>query len=73
MRERYSGADILVETFSEPLVEYLRAVHAAGGFAAFAEARQCQLKTIKLLARVPAVLVPTIQDFWLKPRLVHIR
>ena len=51
LRERYSGADILVETFSEPLVEYLRAVHAAGGFAAFAEARQCQLKTIKLLAR----------------------
>jgi hypothetical protein len=52
---------------------YVEAVHAAGGFAAYARARQCQLLTIKLLARghgcmnLPEALIPTIVSFWDKP------
>ena len=52
---------------------YVEAVHAAGGFAAYARARQCQLLTIKLLARghgrlnLPEAMIPTIVSFWDKP------
>ena len=52
---------------------YVDAVHAAGGFAAYARARQCQLLTIKLLARghgrlnLPEAMIPTIVSFWDKP------
>ena len=52
---------------------YVEAVHAAGGFAAYARARQCQLLTIKLLARghgrmnLPEAMIPTIVSYWDKP------
>jgi len=52
---------------------YVEAVHAAGGFASYARARQCQLLTIKLLARghgrlnLPEAMIPTIVSFWDKP------
>ena len=52
---------------------YVEAVHAAGGFAAYANNRQCQLLTIKLLARghgrlnLPEALIPTVVSFWDKP------
>ena len=52
---------------------YVKAVHAAGGFASYARARQCQLLTIKLLARghgrlnLPEAMIPTIVSFWDKP------
>ena len=52
---------------------YVEAVHAAGGFPAYANNRQCQLLTIKLLARghgrlnLPEALIPTIVSFWDKP------
>ena len=52
---------------------YVEAVHAAGGFASYARARQCQLLTIKLLARghgrlnLPEALIPTVVSFWDKP------
>ena len=52
---------------------YVEAVHAAGGFAAYANNRQCQLLTIKLLARghgrlnLPEAMIPTIVSFWDKP------
>ena len=52
---------------------YVEAVHAAGGFASYARARQRQLLTIKLLARghgrlnLPEALIPTIVSFWDKP------
>ena len=52
---------------------YVEAVHAAGGFAAYATNRQCQLLTIKLLARghgrlnLPEAMIPTIVSFWDKP------
>ena len=48
-------------------------MHAAGGFASYARARQCQLLTIKLLARghgrlnLPEAMIPTIVSFWDKP------
>ena len=48
-------------------------MHAAGGFAAYANNRQCQLLTIKLLARghgrlnVPEALIPIIVSYWDKP------
>jgi len=52
---------------------YVEAVHAAGGFPAYANNRQCQLLTIKLLARghgrlnLPEAMIPTIVSFWDKP------
>ena len=52
---------------------YVEAVNAAGGFASYARARQCQLLTIKLLARghgrlnLPEAMIPTIVSFWDKP------
>ena len=52
---------------------YVAAVHAAGGFAAYANNRQCLLLTIKLLARghgrlnLPEALIPTVVSFWDKP------
>ena len=52
---------------------YVKTVHAAGGFASYARARQCQLFTIKLLARghgrlnLPEALIPTIVPYWDKP------
>ena len=52
---------------------YFEAVDAAGGFAAYAKNRQCQLLTIKLLARghgrlnLPEAMIPTIVSFWDKP------
>ena len=55
---------------------YVAAVHAAGGFAAYANNRQCQLLTIKLLARghgrlnLPEAMIPTVVSFWDKPWVV---
>ena len=52
---------------------YFRTVRTAGGFAAYARARQCQLRTIKLFARghgrlnLPEALIPTIVSYWDKP------
>ncbi len=52
---------------------YVEAVHAAGVFASYARARQCQLRTIKLLARghgrlnLPEAMIPTVVSFWDKP------
>ena len=52
---------------------YVEAVHAAGGFPAYAKNRQCQLLTIKLLARghgrlnLPEAMIPTVVSFWDKP------
>jgi len=52
---------------------YVEAVHAAGGFASYARARQCQLLTIKLLARghgrlnLPEALIPTVVSYWDEP------
>ena len=52
---------------------YVEAVNAAGGFASYARARQCQLLTIKLLARghgrlnLPEAMIPTVVSFWDKP------
>ena len=52
---------------------YFYTVHIAGGFKAYARARQCQLLTIKLLARghgclnLPEALIPTVVSFWDKP------
>ena len=52
---------------------YVEAVHAAGGFASYARARQCQLRTIRLLARghgrlnLPEAMIPTVVSFWDKP------
>ena len=52
---------------------YVEAVHAAGGFAAYANNRQCQLLTIKLLARghgrlnLPEALIPTVVSYWDEP------
>ena len=52
---------------------YVQAVHAAGGFPAYAKNRQCQLLTIKLLARghgrlnLPEAMIPTMVSFWDKP------
>jgi hypothetical protein len=52
---------------------YVEAVHAAGGFPAYANNRQCQLLTIKLLARghgrlnLPEALIPTVVSYWDKP------
>ena len=52
---------------------YVEAVHAAGGFASYARARQCQLRRIKLLARghgrlnLPEAMIPTVVSFWDKP------
>ena len=52
---------------------YFYTVHIAGGFKAYARARQCQLLTIKLLARghgrlnLPEAMIPTIVSFWDKP------
>ena len=54
-------------------LEYVAAARAAGGFAAYANNRQCQLLTIKLLARghgrlnLPEAMIPTIVSFWDKP------
>ena len=54
-------------------LKYVAAVHAAGGFATYANNRQCQLLTIKLLARghgrlnLPDAMIPTIVSFWDKP------
>ena len=53
--------------------KYVKAVDAAGGFASYARARQCQLLTIKLLARghgrmnLPEALIPTIVSYWDEP------
>ncbi len=52
---------------------YVAAVNKAGGFVAYANNRQCQLLTIKLLARghgrlnLPEAMIPTIVSFWDKP------
>ena len=52
---------------------YVEAVHAAGGFPAYANNRQCQLLTIKLLARghgclnLPEALIPTVVSYWDEP------
>ena len=52
---------------------YVEAVNAAGGFASYARARQCQLLTIKLLARghgclnLPEALIPTVVSYWDEP------
>ena len=52
---------------------YVEAVNAAGGFGSYARARQCQLLTIKLLARghgclnLPEALIPTVVSYWDEP------
>ncbi len=52
---------------------YVEAVHAAGGFPAYGNNRQCQLLTIKLLARghgrlnLPEALIPTVVSYWDEP------
>jgi len=53
--------------------KYFETIHAVGGFAAYAQARQCQLLTIKLFARgngrlnLPEALILTIVSYWDKP------
>ena len=52
---------------------YFYTVHIAGGFKAYARARQCQLLTIKLLARghghlnLPEAMIPTVVSYWDEP------